>query len=164
VSWTPIAVRCIAWSREEHINIDDVRSLFPVFDSFALGPEEENGGLLERLASQGIIVAQREGQIRVSPNFFDTEDDIDPFVSRPELGAHLAALILLLPPGEVPEGKAGVPVQARDSCAVAHSEAAAGNGRCWNLCSVQLPYCEKSPTTSWQYHPLGRPRTPAETQ
>ncbi len=30
----------------------------------------------------------------------------DPFGSRPEPGAHLIAPILLLPPGEVPEGRA----------------------------------------------------------
>jgi len=53
----------------------------------------------------------------------------EPFGSRPEPGAYLIAPILLLPPGEVPEGKAGDRAQARRSCAEAHSKAAAGNGR-----------------------------------
>jgi hypothetical protein len=53
----------------------------------------------------------------------------EPFGSRPEPGTYWIALFLLLPPGEVPEGKAGVRAQTRGSCALAHSEAAAGNGR-----------------------------------
>ena len=36
----------------------------------------------------------------------------EPFGSRPEPGVYLIASILQLPPGEVPEGKAGVRVQA----------------------------------------------------
>jgi hypothetical protein len=53
----------------------------------------------------------------------------EPFGSRPEPGAYPIASILVFPPGEVPEGKAGDRIQARGSCAGAHSEAAAGNGR-----------------------------------
>ena len=41
----------------------------------------------------------------------------EPFGSRPEPGACLIASNLRLPPGEVPEGKAGVRVQARGLCA-----------------------------------------------
>jgi len=53
----------------------------------------------------------------------------DPFGSRPEPGACLIALILLLPPGEVPEGPAGVHLQSICFCAAAHSKAGAGTGR-----------------------------------
>ena len=53
----------------------------------------------------------------------------EPFGSRPEPGTSLIAFILRPTPGEVPEGKAGVRIQAKGSCARAHSEAAAGNGR-----------------------------------
>jgi len=46
----------------------------------------------------------------------------EPFGSRPEPGAYLIALILLLPPGEVPEGRArGV----QDTAAQADSESEA---------------------------------------
>ena len=41
----------------------------------------------------------------------------EPFGSRPEPGTHRLALIQPLPPGEVPEGKAGVRIHARGYCA-----------------------------------------------
>lgn len=48
--------------------------------SFTVGPEETNRALFERLRAQGIIVAPRDGRIRVSPNFFNDEEDIDRFL------------------------------------------------------------------------------------
>ena len=45
--------------------------------SFTLGSETANKGLYEKLMAQRVIVALREGRIRVSPNFFNTEEDID---------------------------------------------------------------------------------------
>ena len=45
--------------------------------SFTLGSEQANKGLLEKLMSRRIIAALRDGRIRVSPNFFNTEDEID---------------------------------------------------------------------------------------
>jgi len=50
--------------------------------SFTLGSEDANKGLFEKLMSQNIIVALREGRIRVSPNFFNTEDDIERFLKQ----------------------------------------------------------------------------------
>jgi hypothetical protein len=41
----------------------------------------------------------------------------EPFGSRPEAGTYLIAFTLLSPPGEVPEGRAGVRVQAESTCA-----------------------------------------------
>ncbi len=45
--------------------------------SFTLGSEEDNQKLFEKLAAQKIIVALRDGRIRVSPNFFNDEGDIE---------------------------------------------------------------------------------------
>ncbi len=45
--------------------------------SFTMGSEETNKGLYEKLMDQNIIVALRDGRIRVSPNFYNTEDEID---------------------------------------------------------------------------------------
>jgi selenocysteine lyase/cysteine desulfurase len=45
--------------------------------SFTFGSEEANKGIVEKLMSRQIIVALRDGRIRVSPNFFNTEDEID---------------------------------------------------------------------------------------
>jgi len=50
--------------------------------SFTMGSEEANKGLYEKLKAQRIIVAPRDGRIRVSPNFFHTEDDIDSFLEQ----------------------------------------------------------------------------------
>jgi cysteine desulfurase/selenocysteine lyase len=44
--------------------------------SFTLGSEDANRDLYKKLMSRKIIVALREGRIRVSPNFFNTEEDI----------------------------------------------------------------------------------------
>jgi hypothetical protein len=41
----------------------------------------------------------------------------EPFGSRPEPGFYLLAPILLLPPGEVPAGRAGVRLQSTGYCA-----------------------------------------------
>jgi selenocysteine lyase/cysteine desulfurase len=48
--------------------------------SFTLGSEEANKALFDRLAAQNMIVALREGRIRVSPNFFNLEEEIDRFL------------------------------------------------------------------------------------
>jgi selenocysteine lyase/cysteine desulfurase len=45
--------------------------------SFTLGSEGKNKDLVGKLADEGIIVALRGGRIRVSPNFFNNEDDVD---------------------------------------------------------------------------------------
>ena len=50
--------------------------------SFTLGSEPANKGLDEKLSAQGIIVALRDGRIRVSPNFFNNEDDIGRFLKQ----------------------------------------------------------------------------------
>jgi selenocysteine lyase/cysteine desulfurase len=50
--------------------------------SFTLGSEQANKGLHEELMAQEIIVALRDGRIRVSPNFFNSEEDIDRFLKR----------------------------------------------------------------------------------
>ena len=48
--------------------------------SFTVGAEEANKELYEKLMSKNVIVALRDGRIRVSPNFFNTEDEIDQFL------------------------------------------------------------------------------------
>ena len=50
--------------------------------SFTLGSEPANKGLYEKLMAQRIIVALREGRIRVSPNFFNTEEEIERFLKQ----------------------------------------------------------------------------------
>lgn len=45
--------------------------------SFTLGSKAADRELYERLMAQKIIVALRDGRIRVSPNFFNTEEEID---------------------------------------------------------------------------------------
>lgn len=50
--------------------------------SFTLGSEEANKGLFEKLRATDIIVAPRDGRVRVSPNFFNNEDDIDRFLEQ----------------------------------------------------------------------------------
>jgi cysteine desulfurase/selenocysteine lyase len=50
--------------------------------SFTMDSEEANKRLYEKLKAQRIIVAPRDGRIRVSPNFFNTEDDIDSFLKQ----------------------------------------------------------------------------------
>lgn len=50
--------------------------------SFTLGSEEANKECYKRLRANDIIVAPRDGRIRVSPNFFNNEDDIDRFLEQ----------------------------------------------------------------------------------
>ena len=45
--------------------------------SFGAGSAEANSGLHQRLLQQGIHTAMRDGRIRVSPNFFNNETDIE---------------------------------------------------------------------------------------
>ncbi len=49
--------------------------------SFDVGSKEENKALYKRLMAQKIIVALRDGRIRVSPNFFNVEEEIDQFLA-----------------------------------------------------------------------------------
>lgn len=48
--------------------------------SFTLGNEERNKDFCEKLKAENIIVALRDGCIRVSPNFYNSEDEIDLFL------------------------------------------------------------------------------------
>lgn len=48
--------------------------------AFSAGSEADNQALYERLTAQKILVALRDGRIRVSPNFFNTEEEIDTFL------------------------------------------------------------------------------------
>lgn len=50
--------------------------------SFSVGDKNANEQLVEKLAEKRIIVALRDGRIRVSPNFFNTEDEIDIFLEH----------------------------------------------------------------------------------
>lgn len=49
--------------------------------TMSLGDETANVALVERLASKGIIVAIRDGRVRISPNFYNTEEEIDRLVA-----------------------------------------------------------------------------------
>ena len=49
--------------------------------SITLGSQEANQSLYERLLAQKILVAMRDGRIRVSPNFFNNEADVDSFLN-----------------------------------------------------------------------------------
>lgn len=49
--------------------------------TFTLGAPEKNKALVEKLAAQSIIVALRDGRVRVSPNFYNSEDEIDAFLN-----------------------------------------------------------------------------------
>jgi selenocysteine lyase/cysteine desulfurase len=77
--------RIVAGLRARNITIvspvETVRERSAIL-SFTLGSEEANRGLCEELRTQEIIVALREGRIRVSPNFFNTEDEIDRFLEQ----------------------------------------------------------------------------------
>jgi selenocysteine lyase/cysteine desulfurase len=44
---------------------------------FTLGERERDEALVQRLASQGIIVALRRRGLRVSPHFFNSLDEIE---------------------------------------------------------------------------------------
>jgi cysteine desulfurase/selenocysteine lyase len=50
--------------------------------SFTLGSEEGNKELFQKLRANTIIVAPRDGRLRVSPNFFNNEDDVDRFLEQ----------------------------------------------------------------------------------
>jgi selenocysteine lyase/cysteine desulfurase len=50
--------------------------------SFTLDSEQENRALQQRLMALKIHVALRDGRIRVSPNFFNTQDDIGRFLQQ----------------------------------------------------------------------------------
>lgn len=47
--------------------------------TFTLGSTEANTELINKLKAKNIIVTLREGYIRISPNFFNNEDDIQRF-------------------------------------------------------------------------------------
>jgi len=49
--------------------------------SFTLGSAEANKKLHQKLADHNIIVALRAGSIRVSPNFFNSGQDIERLIS-----------------------------------------------------------------------------------
>ncbi|MDX9953759.1 MAG: aminotransferase class V-fold PLP-dependent enzyme [Anaerolineae bacterium] len=48
--------------------------------SFTLETREANQELYRKLTANGVIVAPRDGRLRVSPNFFNTEAEIDRFL------------------------------------------------------------------------------------
>jgi cysteine desulfurase / selenocysteine lyase len=48
--------------------------------SFTMGSAEANKECHEKLKANSVLVALRDGRIRVSPNFFNTEDEIDAFL------------------------------------------------------------------------------------
>jgi selenocysteine lyase/cysteine desulfurase len=48
--------------------------------AFTMGSEAANKTLHEKLSANNILVALRSGSIRVSPNFYNTEDEIDRFL------------------------------------------------------------------------------------
>jgi selenocysteine lyase/cysteine desulfurase len=50
--------------------------------SFTMGSGEANQRLIERLKEQQILVSLRAGAIRVSPSFYNTEDEIDSLLSE----------------------------------------------------------------------------------
>jgi cysteine desulfurase / selenocysteine lyase len=45
--------------------------------SFTVGSEEANQGLQARLEAAGVVISVRRGNCRVSPSFFNTEEEID---------------------------------------------------------------------------------------
>jgi selenocysteine lyase/cysteine desulfurase len=42
-----------------------------------LGSAEENAKLCERLAENGVVVANRGETIRIAPNFYNTEEEME---------------------------------------------------------------------------------------
>lgn len=48
---------------------------------FTMGSAESNKALYEKLLAQNIIVTLRDGMIRISPSFFNTEEEIDSFLN-----------------------------------------------------------------------------------
>ncbi len=75
--------RIIAGLRTKQIEIaspvDQINERSAII-SFTLGSERENKELYKKLMAQKIIVALRDGRIRVSPNFFNIEEEIDRFL------------------------------------------------------------------------------------
>ena len=75
--------RIIAGLRERNCEIvspvEDVGERSAII-AFTMGSETANTTLQERLATNGISTALRDGRVRVSPNFFNTEDEIDMFL------------------------------------------------------------------------------------
>ena len=49
--------------------------------AFTMGSQEANKELYKKLMRQKIIVALRDGRIRVSPNFYNNEEEIDRFLA-----------------------------------------------------------------------------------
>lgn len=75
--------RIIAGLRARHIEIaspvEEISERSAII-AFSMGSEELNTALYEKLLAQKILVALRDGRIRVSPNFFNNEEDIDRFL------------------------------------------------------------------------------------
>ncbi len=75
--------RIIAGLRTKHIEIaspvENVNERSAII-AFSMGSEELNTALYEKLLAQKILVALRDGRIRVSPNFYNTEEEIDAFL------------------------------------------------------------------------------------
>ena len=50
--------------------------------AFTAGSEPANKAIFDRLATAGVQLSLRHGSLRVSPNFFNTEAEIDRFLNR----------------------------------------------------------------------------------
>ncbi len=48
---------------------------------FTLGSKEKNKSLYEKLLAENIILTLRDGMIRISPSFYNTEEEIDRFLN-----------------------------------------------------------------------------------
>jgi selenocysteine lyase/cysteine desulfurase len=48
--------------------------------AFTLGTEDSNRALHDHLKTNNILTALRDGHVRVSPNFFNTANEIDQFI------------------------------------------------------------------------------------
>lgn len=75
--------RIISGLRSKNIEIvtpvDNINERSAII-SFTLGSENANRDCYKKLRENKIIVTLRDGLIRVSPNFFNTEDEIDRFL------------------------------------------------------------------------------------
>lgn len=49
--------------------------------TMSLGDAAANAALVERLAAKSVIVALRDGRVRISPNFYNTEEEIDRLIA-----------------------------------------------------------------------------------
>lgn len=75
--------RIIAGLRDQRIEIAspvEQESERSAIISITLGTQEANHALHQKLSAQGISTALRDGRIRVSPNFYNTEVEIDRFL------------------------------------------------------------------------------------